>query len=134
MSARRVLIVEDEQILAAQLECELRRSGYEIAGLASSGEEALCITRKTCPSVVLMDVRLRGPMDGLEAARLIRKITLAPIIYLTGYADVFLRDPSLMQEPCLCIAKPFVLPDLLSILEVAMAPDAHRPGASRLLM
>jgi CheY-like chemotaxis protein len=123
--AGRILIVEDEQILAADLETKLRGLGYAVEHVATSGEEAVRLAQELSPDLVLMDVRLSGAMDGLEAARQIQEKTRIPIVYLTAYSDVFVRDPSKMQAPGLCVAKPFLISDLRDIIELALAtPDS----------
>src|SRR5512139_2305234 len=103
----RVLIVEDEQIVAADLELKLARLGYDVAGVAASGEEALDLAEQVRPDVVLMDIQLQGPMLGTEAAKVIQRRTGAPIIFLTAYPGVFLRDPGKMEPPGICVSKPF---------------------------
>jgi len=115
-----ILIVEDEKILAADLESKLRRLGYRVDRIASSGEEAARLAQERAPSLVLMDVRLSGTMDGVEAARQIQEKTPVPIVDLTAYSDLFLRNPSSMQAPGLCIAKPFLISDLRDIMEIAL--------------
>ena len=95
----RILIVEDEKILAADLEKKLRGLGYRVDSIATSGEEAIRLAQERQPSLVLMDVRLSGAMDGVQAARQIQENRRIPIIYLTAYSDLFLRDPSSMQAP-----------------------------------
>jgi CheY-like chemotaxis protein len=119
-----ILIVEDEKILAADLESKLRRLGYRVDGIATSGEEAVRLAQERAPSLILMDVRLSGTMDGVEAARRIRAKTPVPIVYLTAYSDLFLRDPSMMQAPGLCIAKPFLISDLQDVMEIALRANA----------
>jgi CheY-like chemotaxis protein len=121
-----ILIVEDEKILAADLESKLRQLGYRVDGIASSGEEAVRLAQERAPSLILMDVRLSGAMDGVEAARRIRAKTPVPIVYLTAYSDLFLRDPSMMQAPGLCIAKPFLISDLQDVMEIALRANATR--------
>jgi two-component system, response regulator PdtaR len=116
----RILIVEDEKILAADLESKLRQLGYRVEGIATSGEEAVRLAQEHAPSLILMDVRLSGKMDGVEAARQIQAKTPVPIVYLTAYSDLFLRNPSIMQAPGLCIAKPFLLSDLRDVVEIAL--------------
>jgi CheY-like chemotaxis protein len=119
-----ILIVEDEKILAADLESKLRQLGYRVNGIATSGEEAVRLAQERAPSLILMDVRLSGTIDGVEAARRIRAKTPIPIVYLTAYSDLFLRDPSLMQAPGLCIAKPFLVSDLREVMEIALGANA----------
>jgi CheY-like chemotaxis protein len=119
-----ILIVEDEKILAADLESKLRQLGYRVDGIATSGEEAVRLAHQREPSLILMDVRLSGTMDGVEAARRIQAKAPVPIVYLTAYSDLFLRDPSLMQAPGLCIAKPFLISDLREVMEIALGANA----------
>jgi CheY-like chemotaxis protein len=121
--ADRILIVEDEKILAADLETKLRRLGCRVDSIATSGEEAVRVAQECLPSLVLMDVRLSGTMDGVEAARQIQENTGIPIVYLTAYSDLFLRDPSSMRAPGLCIAKPFLISDLKNVIEIALRRD-----------
>ena len=113
----RILIAEDEQIVAADMEDKLGRIGHEVIGIASSGQEAIAIAEQLRPELVLMDVRLRGTMERTEAARQIQRLTGAPIIFVTAFADVFLRDPKLMRPPGLCLSKPFSLQQLQVVLE-----------------
>lgn len=121
---RPILIVEDEKILAADLENKLRQLGYRVDGIAASGEEAVQLARERAPSLVLMDVRLSGTMDGVEAARQIQANTHIPIVYLTAYSDLFLRDPSIMQSPGLCVTKPFLISDLREVVEIALRANS----------
>lgn len=122
-NADRILIVEDERILAADLEKKLRGLGYCVDSIAISGEEAVRLAQERLPNLVLMDVRLSGAMNGIEAARQIQENTGVPIVYLTAYSDLFLRDPSSMQAPGLCVAKPFLISDLQSVIEIALRGD-----------
>jgi CheY-like chemotaxis protein len=122
--AGRILIVEDEKILAADLESKLRQLGYRVDGIATSGEQAVRLAQEREPSLILMDVRLSGTMDGVEAARRIQAKAHVPIVYLTAYSDLFLRDPSLMQAPGLCIAKPFLISDLREVMDIALGANA----------
>src|SRR5438270_1946765 len=96
---RSVLIVEDEQIVAADLEVKLAQLGYEVIGTAASGAEAIDLAELRRPDLVLMDVRLQGMMTGVEAADRIQRVTGAPVIFVTAYAGVFVRNPEQMQPP-----------------------------------
>ena len=113
----RILIVEDEQIVAADLEDKLNRIGHQVMAIASSGQQAIDMAERLRPELVLMDVRLEGAMEGTEAARQIQRLTGAPIIFITAYADVFLRDPALMRPPGLCLTKPFSMQQLRVVLD-----------------
>jgi CheY-like chemotaxis protein len=124
MNHARLLIVEDEAIVAADLQRQLSRLGYKVEGRAKSGEEAVRLARQFSPDLVLMDVRLIGPMDGIEAARRIYHETGIPIVYMTAYANLIMNDPHQMQPPHLCVAKPFSLSDLHEIIQIALQYDA----------
>ena len=115
----RVLIVEDEQIVAADLEGKLNRIGHKAVAIAASGEEAIFLAEELRPELVLMDVRLQGSMDGTEAARRIQRLTGAPVIFIAAFAEIFLRDPKPMHPPGLCLSKPFSIHQLRAVLEPA---------------
>ena len=118
----RILIVEDEQIVAADLESKLTKIGHQVVGTAASGEDAITVAEKTRPELILMDLRLQGKMDGTEAARRVQRVTGAPIIFITAFAEIFLRDPKLMRPPGLCLSKPFSLNQLQAVLETIPQP------------
>ena len=120
MSAR-ILVVEDEQIVAEDLSRKLRRIGHQVVGTAATGEDAARLAVELRPDLVLMDIRLRGRMDGREAARIIQRMTGAPVVYITAYSDVFLRNPEPTQPPGLCLSKPFSFHQLKTAVEVALA-------------
>jgi two-component system, response regulator PdtaR len=103
----RILIVEDEQIIAADLRNKLRQLGHDVVGMAIAGEEAIAAAEEVRPDLVLMDVQLEGEMSGTEAARLIQERTGAQVIFVTAFPGVFLRDPAQMTEPGICLGKPF---------------------------
>jgi CheY-like chemotaxis protein len=101
----KILIVEDEILIAEDLRLMLQRMGYQVVGIASSGIEAIRKADKTHPDLVLMDVRLQGAMDGVETARQIRSKADIPIIYATAHASVL---ASLEQnDRCTRLSKPF---------------------------
>ncbi len=118
--AVRILIVEDEQIVAADIESKLRRMGYDVVAIAASGEEAMLMADQWRPEVVLMDIQLQGKLGGTEAAKAIQRNTGAQIIFVTAYAAVFLRDPTQMQPPGICLSKPFSQDQLEAALDVVV--------------
>jgi len=87
MEKKKILIVEDERIVAEDIRTKLEYVGYVVAGIASSGEEALKKTEKLQPDLVLMDIVLEGKMDGIEAAAQILSRFNIPVVYLTAYSD-----------------------------------------------
>jgi len=118
--AARVLIVEDEQIVAVDLEGHLNRLGYQVVDTAASGEEACEKVAKAQPDLVLMDVRLEGPMDGIEAAQRIRQVCTAPIVFLTAYTDAATLERAKLAEPYGYLVKPFVPGDLHAAIQMAL--------------
>ena len=82
-----VLIVEDELIIAEDLRRRLSSLGFRVTGVATTGEDAVLRVQETSPDLVLMDISLRGEMDGVEAAKMIREQTGTPIVYVTGHGD-----------------------------------------------
>lgn len=120
MACEKILIVEDEAITASDLQWHLGRLGYQISAVAASGDEAVRIADEMNPDLVLMDVRLSGAMDGVEASRRIQAKRPVPILYLTAYPDVFLKSPTEMGQPNICITKPFSSSVLQRSIEIAL--------------
>lgn len=118
--AARVLVVEDEAIVAMDISASLRMLGYEVEGPASTGEEAIVLALRTRPDLVLMDIMLRGGMDGVEAACRIREATGAPIVYLTAYADESTLRRAKVAEPLGYLLKPFEERELRTTIETAL--------------
>jgi CheY-like chemotaxis protein len=113
----RVLIVEDELIVADDLEWQVSNIGYEVTGVAASGDEALTAIGDSRPDIVLMDIQLQGRMNGIEAAKLIQSKTGAAIIFVTAFPSVFLKDPDQMHPPGICLSKPFSIIQLRDALD-----------------
>ena len=86
MSQIKILVVEDEKIVALDLKNRLTRMGYIVPALVTSGEEALDAAAEVDPDLVLMDIKLDGQMDGVAAAQQIKEKYDVPVIYLTAYA------------------------------------------------
>src|SRR5262245_37688362 len=87
MAAPSILIVEDEAVVAVDIASKLGRLGYGVAGTVWRGEDAIALALERRPDLVLMDIRLAGRIDGIEAAERIRAECQVPVIYLTAYAD-----------------------------------------------
>ena len=120
MSKLRVYLVEDEPLIAAGIERKVVQLGYEVAGSASSGEGALKAINLDPPDLVLMDIKLEGPMDGVETAAEIRTRHEIPVIFLTAYADEATLGRATEQDPFAYIVKPFTDRELYGAIEVAM--------------
>ncbi len=116
----RILVVEDEHIVAMGIKRMLKSLGYTVTGVASSGEDAISKAESTFPDVVLMDIMLKGDMDGVEAAREIRERFDVPVVYLTAYSDNKILERAKKTEPFGYIVKPFDEKDLHSSIEIAL--------------
>ncbi|WP_292377269.1 response regulator [Methanosarcina sp. UBA289] len=116
----RILVVEDEHIVAMGIKKMLKSLGYTVTGIASSGEDAISKAESTFPDVVLMDIMLKGDMDGVEAAMEIKKMFNVPVVYLTAYSDSKILERAKRTEPFGYIIKPFDEKDLYSSIEVAL--------------
>jgi len=114
-----ILIVEDESIVAEDIHDSLQNLGYT-AATVSSGEEAIAKAEEIHPSLVLMDIKLEGAMDGVEAARHIRSRFDIPVIYLTAYADDGTLERVKTTEPYGYILKPFQERELRASVEMAL--------------
>jgi CheY-like chemotaxis protein len=111
----RILIVEDETIVQLDLQRRLERMGHSVVGVASRGEEAVAKAIELKPDLVIMDVRLDGPMDGIEAARRIRAQQGTPVVYVTAYAAT-LEDARPQDVFGPCLSKPFLTTELQSAI------------------
>lgn len=87
MDTAKILIVEDELLIATSLSKKLKKLGYQIADMVASGKEALATIKKASPDLVLMDIILQGDLDGIETAEKVRKKFNIPVIFLTAYSD-----------------------------------------------
>jgi two-component system, cell cycle sensor histidine kinase and response regulator CckA len=120
MSAGRILVVEDEGIVSLDIQNRLRRAGYTIAGVASSGVEAINQATAAKPDLVLMDIKLQGQLDGIETARLIRDRLNVPVVYLTAYADEETLKRANLTAAFGYLLKPFKERELVATVEMAL--------------
>jgi DNA-binding NarL/FixJ family response regulator len=102
-----ILIVEDEQIIAKDIEASLGQMGHDVLGIAASGEEAIAMTAARKPDLVLMDIRIRGPMDGVESASALRIRFGVPIVFLTAHGDAKTVSRARAVAPAGYLLKPF---------------------------
>ncbi|HNU91840.1 MAG TPA: PAS domain S-box protein [Spirochaetota bacterium] len=116
----RILIVEDESIVGADLSARLKAYGHEVIGVAASGEAAVELAAAACPDLVLMDIALSASFDGIEAARIIRRETGVPIVYLTGHLDESKLERLRQTEPFGFIFKPIKDIELYYTVETAI--------------
>ncbi|MBW4645976.1 MAG: response regulator [Goleter apudmare HA4340-LM2] len=116
----RVLVVEDEVIVARTIASQLNQLGYIVTGTASSGKAAIAKASETQPEIVLMDIILKGDMDGIAAASYIREHLDIPVIYLTAYGDNHTLERAKITQPFGYIVKPFTIKDLQVAIEIAL--------------
>ncbi|RHX92901.1 histidine kinase dimerization/phosphoacceptor domain -containing protein [Leptospira stimsonii] len=116
----KILVVEDEIIVAVNLGQKLKKLGYELVGITSSGEEAIQKAEENHPDLVLMDINIEGNLDGIETAEVLRNRFHTPVIYLTAYADENTLDRAKKTQPLGYIVKPFESDQLRSSIEVAL--------------
>lgn len=124
-----ILLVEDEGLIARDLEDTLTRLGYRVSGIASEGTEAIEMARDLHPQLVVMDVGLRGEVDGIEAACAIQEEAPVPVIFLTGHTDTETLQRAVLTGPLGYLTKPFQEADLRSAIEVAI--HKHRSDIQR---
>jgi diguanylate cyclase (GGDEF)-like protein/PAS domain S-box-containing protein len=120
MNNENILIVEDEKIIALDLQRRLERFGYSVVGMASDGQEAISLARERRPDIILMDIMLAGSMDGIEAAKQIRAQLGIPIIFLTAYTDEKTLERAKEVEPFGYILKPFKERELYTTIDIAL--------------
>jgi DNA-binding NarL/FixJ family response regulator/two-component sensor histidine kinase len=116
----RILIVEDEFVVAEDLAGMLERLGYEVAGRAAEGGKAIAIACELRPDLVLMDIRLRGLMDGVEATEKIRQTCDIPVVFLTAHSDSRTLERAQMTEPFGYILKPFNERELNTQIQIGL--------------
>ena len=119
MSAR-ILIVEDERITAEDLRDILTDLGYTVTASVSSGAEAIARVEENPPDLALMDIRIKGEMDGTETARVLRERFNVPVVYLTAHADSATVSRAKLAEPLGYITKPFQEAELHASIEIAL--------------
>jgi PAS domain S-box-containing protein len=119
-TAARILIVEDEAILSEDLGSSLESLGYVVSGKVSTGEEAVELAEKLRPDLILMDIKLQGDIDGIEAADQIRMDLDIPVVYLTGYSENDVLERAKKTEPYGYIGKPISVMELRNTIETAI--------------
>lgn len=120
MSKINVLVVEDESIVSKDLQHSLTKLGYNVVGAASNGEKAIELAGLKNPNIILMDIMLKGDMNGIEAAEKIKELYSVPIVFLTAYSDESTLSKAKITEPYGYILKPFKEIDLHTTIEMAV--------------
>ena len=116
-NAAKVLIVEDESIVALDMEQQLRSFGYIVVACASTGQQAINFVREMAPDVVLMDIQLVGEMDGIAAAKIIGADLHTPVVFVTSFDAKDIIDRAKLSQPYGFILKPFTARELPLIID-----------------
>lgn len=120
MAKAKILIVEDENLVAKDLQNGLKKLGYQVTAVASSGEKAIKEVEENRPDLILMDIMLKGSMSGIEAAKEIKERFSLPVIFLTAYADDTIINKAKVTEPYGYIIKPYKDEELKTTIEMAL--------------
>ena len=115
-----ILIVEDEALIASYIEEVLGGSGFRVAGIAASGPEALSLAAENRPSLALVDIRLTGPIDGIELACLLRQRFGLPAIFLSGLADADTTARAQTARQLGFLPKPFLPSQVFNAIQRAL--------------
>jgi DNA-binding response OmpR family regulator len=130
MTQASILVVEDEGIVAQEIKTRLEKAGYTVCGVAHDGATAVADAENVDPDLVLMDIRLKGEMDGIEAAGLIRQRCNVPVVYLTAHTDPATLERATVMEPFGYVVKPFETRNLMVSIEIAL--HRHRSETERI--
>jgi DNA-binding LytR/AlgR family response regulator len=121
----KILVVEDEMIIGAKISMQLTSLGYEVTGILPRGDEAILHLEQNKPDIVLLDINLKGTIDGIETAKQIHQKHKTPIIYITANSDEATFNRAKSTKPFAFIAKPFKQLDLQRAIELAISRMAE---------
>lgn len=124
MSGIRVLIVEDEPLIAKNISMYLNNNDYEVAGIAYDAEEALHQLKRLQPDFAMLDINLESEMDGIDIAEHINRNNFIPFVYLTSYSDKETIERAKKTNPAWFIVKPFNEKTLYATIEIALSNHA----------
>lgn len=129
MGEKKILIVEDNELVALETNERLKRLGYAVTGIATTGDDAVALARSTMPDLILMDINLKGEMDGITATEQIATFLDVPVIFLTAYSDDATLQRARKTKPVAYLIKPFKERELYSNIELAM----HRAKSEKVM-
>ena len=129
MQRTKILVVEDERIIAKDIKMSLEGLGYDVCALVASGEDVIEMAKRENPDLLLMDIMLKGEIDGIETVNQLRSHLDVPVVYLTAYADDNILQRAKVTEPMGYLIKPFKDRELHSAIEMALYK--HRMEAKR---
>jgi DNA-binding NarL/FixJ family response regulator len=126
-----ILIVEDEPLVALGMSGSLEQAGFKVVGVVSSAAQAIDTVSRLRPGMVLMDITLRGPTDGIEAARLLQERFGVPVLFVTGHSDTATKARALAAtRACGYLVKPFSAGQLTDAVSRAIDPGAWPENGS----
>ncbi len=120
MSKANILVVEDESIVSKDIQLSLKKLGYNVVGSATTGKKAIDMALELKPDIILMDIMLKGDINGIRAIKRIQTRANIPVIYLTAYADENTLEKAKVTQPYGYIIKPFKEIDLQTSIEMAL--------------
>jgi len=120
MGKFKIVVVEDESIVAKDLQSSLKNMGYSVPAVVSTGEKAIEAVHKYRPNLILMDIMLKGEMSGIDAAKIIKERFDIPVVFLTAYADEDTLEKAKPSVPYGYIIKPFKEKELQTTIEMAI--------------
>lgn len=133
MKSAQILIVEDESIVAMEIEKYVRQLDYHVAGVCAYGEKAVDIAAKIPVDIVLMDIRIKGDWDGIETAEILRRVhPEIQVIFLTAHMDDYHVNRAIALDPVAYLAKPFRKEELHVFLKIAVQKQAHTPPSPQM--
>ncbi|BBL69168.1 response regulator [Methanoculleus chikugoensis] len=119
----RILVVEDDGLIAFDIATRLEDAGYRDVAVAATGAEAIRQAENMRPHLVFMDITLKGDMDGIEAAEIIRKRFGSRIVYVTAHSDPSVRNRAMATSPAGYILKPYTAADLICAIRCALRSE-----------
>ena len=121
MEKGKILIVEDDRTTAQLINLMLTNAGYTVMGMVSSGEKAVDIAIKTKPDLVLMDIKLKGKIDGISAFNEIRKVVKIPMVFISAYTEKEMVDRAIQCDPNGYIVKPFSFFQVMKLVQETLS-------------
>jgi DNA-binding response OmpR family regulator len=123
----KIVLVEDEFIIAAALKMELTKSGYHVVGVASTADQALAAIKENTPALVLMDIRIKGPIDGIQTAQQIHGVFNIPVIFMSAHGDAKTLDRARDAGASGYLVKPIAPGVLLAAVEAVLRRHPATP-------
>lgn len=120
IDSRHVLVVEDERVVAKDLQRTLTNLGYEVPVTVANADDAIRAASERCPDLVLMDIRIKGERDGIETAEILKSQFDVPVVYLTAYADQQTVARAKLTQPHAYLLKPVKVDELRTAVEIAL--------------